>query len=105
MADFIEEIGHAFVGSPARTRTTDMVVNSNQFLPIYYVFTTSHNVSKCSKATISIENKSLTNGVLWYIRYNMKPHETNCYKMDSKGLIDHTRDHTETTRGAYEIQR
>jgi hypothetical protein len=29
MADFIEEIGHVFYGSPSRTRTKDKVINSH----------------------------------------------------------------------------
>jgi hypothetical protein len=29
MADSFKGIGHDFVGSPSRTRTTDMVINSN----------------------------------------------------------------------------
>lgn len=36
MADSIEEIGHGFVGSPARTRTTDMVVNSHPLYRLSY---------------------------------------------------------------------
>ncbi len=67
MADFIEEIGHVFVGSPARTRTTDMVVNSNQISPNYYVFTAFPLVSKYLKVTISELNKSLTIAALWFI--------------------------------------
>jgi hypothetical protein len=36
MADFIEEIGHDFIGSPARTRTTDKVVNSHLLYRLSY---------------------------------------------------------------------
>ncbi len=36
MADFIEKIGHVFYGSPARTRTTDMVVNSHPLYRLSY---------------------------------------------------------------------
>ena len=36
MADFVEEIGHVFCGSPARTRTTDKVVNSHLLYRLSY---------------------------------------------------------------------
>ncbi len=36
MADFIKEIGHLNYGSPARTRTTDKVVNSHLLYRLSY---------------------------------------------------------------------
>ena len=36
MADFIKEIGHLDFGSPARTRTTDKVVNSHLLYRLSY---------------------------------------------------------------------
>lgn len=36
MADLIEEIGHVFYGSPARTRTTDKAVNSRLLYRLSY---------------------------------------------------------------------
>jgi hypothetical protein len=36
MADFIEEIGHFDFGSPARTRTTDPMVNSHLLYRLSY---------------------------------------------------------------------
>jgi hypothetical protein len=36
MADFNEEIGHLDFGSPARTRTTDKVVNSHLLYRLSY---------------------------------------------------------------------
>ena len=36
MADFIKEIGHLNFGSPARTRTTDKVINSHLLYRLSY---------------------------------------------------------------------
>jgi len=49
MADFIKEIGHAFYGSPTRTRTRDKVVNSNLILPFQAVSALPNHTPKNNK--------------------------------------------------------
>lgn len=74
MADFYEEIGHVIFGSPARTRTTDMVVNSHPLYRLSYWGMKSYLLT-CIEVCVKSKNTSKSQHHLFSFGQGLGSHD------------------------------